>query len=191
MSTDVKFVDRQIFRLQNCENFCRVLVCLRAFSLISAGVAVFWRWYRISWNWKWTWSVSFFIIWPGVICQTADDASVAGVNLTEEYQKDNSTLFMCCSGFCVDLLTKFSQDLSFDFQLVSRSDKNIFNAFYWILTWKFPDRSLYHISAVGFFFSAGSILYLDTISICFNVGSTRCRYVHIRNYASLHDAHKV
>ena len=64
---------------------------------------------------------NFFPFFPsisGVICQTGDDAAVAQANLTEERQKDNSTLFKCCSGFCVDLLTKFSQDLSFDFQLV-------------------------------------------------------------------------
>ena len=60
-----------------------------------------------------------------MICQIADDAAVAKANLTEEHRhKDNSSsLFKCCSGFCVDLLTKFSQDLSFDFQLVREKKK--------------------------------------------------------------------
>jgi hypothetical protein len=29
----------------------------------------------------------------------------------------NSSLFQCCSGFCVDLLKKFSHDMSFDYAL--------------------------------------------------------------------------
>ena len=39
------------------------------------------------------------------------------INKTEEIKNSNSTLFKCCSGFCVDLLKKFSNDLSFDFAL--------------------------------------------------------------------------
>ena len=39
------------------------------------------------------------------------------VNRTEEIRNSNSTIFKCCSGFCVDLLRKFSNDLSFDFAL--------------------------------------------------------------------------
>ena len=55
----------------------------------------------------------------GVICQVGSDADLVGVNITEEHSKSDSKLFKCCSGFCVDLLNKFAQDLSFDFQLVS------------------------------------------------------------------------
>ena len=40
-----------------------------------------------------------------------------GVNITEERRNPNSTKFRCCSGFCVDLIKKFSSDLSFDFAL--------------------------------------------------------------------------
>ena len=40
-----------------------------------------------------------------------------GVNITEEMRNPNSTKFKCCSGFCVDLIKKFSNDLSFDFAL--------------------------------------------------------------------------
>jgi hypothetical protein len=30
---------------------------------------------------------------------------VKGMNLTEEKKNDNSTIFRCCSGFCVDLVS--------------------------------------------------------------------------------------
>ena len=29
---------------------------------------------------------------------------VKGLNLTEEKRRDNSTVFRCCSGYCVDLV---------------------------------------------------------------------------------------
>ena len=60
----------------------------------------------------------------GTICQLKDDSFILsnGVNVTEEKKKLNSTVFACCTGFCVDLLTKFSEDLSFDFQLVRVRD---------------------------------------------------------------------
>ena len=44
------------------------------------------------------------------------------INKTEEIRNSNSTLFKCCSGFCVDLLKKFSTDLSFDFALKRVAD---------------------------------------------------------------------
>ena len=40
-----------------------------------------------------------------------------GVNITEEKRNPNSTKFKCCSGFCVDLIRKFSVDLAFDYAL--------------------------------------------------------------------------
>ena len=52
----------------------------------------------------------------GVICQMVPEKDLRGVNMTEEMMKENSTLLQCCSGFCVDLLLKLSQDLSFDFR---------------------------------------------------------------------------
>ena len=39
----------------------------------------------------------------GVLCMLTDD--VKGFNLTEEKRNENSTVFRCCSGFCVDLVT--------------------------------------------------------------------------------------
>ena len=58
----------------------------------------------------------------GVICQIANDDEMETVNETLEMQKENSTVFRCCTGFCVDLLNKFGQDLSFDFKLVRVRD---------------------------------------------------------------------
>ena len=58
-----------------------------------------------------------------------------GVNITEEKRNPNSTKFKCCSGFCVDLIRKFSADLSFDFAL-----KRVkVSCDWWILTILFSD----------------------------------------------------
>ncbi|TRY68476.1 hypothetical protein TCAL_11017 [Tigriopus californicus] len=60
----------------------------------------------------------------GVVCQMVDYSELIGVNTTEEKSKVNSTMFQCCSGFCVDLLLKFAHDLSFDFHMVRVRDGN-------------------------------------------------------------------
>ena len=50
-------------------------------------------------------------------CACFEAVPPVGVNITEEMRNPNSTKFRCCSGFCVDLIKKFSDDLSFDFAL--------------------------------------------------------------------------
>ena len=50
-------------------------------------------------------------------CKLECPRALVGVNITEEKRNPNSTKFKCCSGFCVDLIRKFSADLSFDFAL--------------------------------------------------------------------------
>ena len=59
----------------------------------------------------------------GVLCYTVDPATLApGTNITKEAAQFNSSVLRCCSGFCVDLLNKFSRDLSFDFHMVRVKD---------------------------------------------------------------------
>ena len=59
----------------------------------------------------------------GVLCYMVDPADLApGMNITEEAAKLNSSVLRCCSGFCVDLLNKFSSDLHFDFHMVRVKD---------------------------------------------------------------------
>ncbi len=59
----------------------------------------------------------------GVLCQLKHDDQIIGVNMTHEATNDESEILRCCSGFCVDLLHKFAQDLSFDFQLTRYTKK--------------------------------------------------------------------
>lgn len=37
--------------------------------------------------------------------------------------KNETAYFMCCSGFCIDLLKKFSKDLGFNYDLTQVEDK--------------------------------------------------------------------
>ena len=36
---------------------------------------------------------------------------------------NNTDFYMCCSGFCIDLLKKFSTDLGFSYRLTQVADK--------------------------------------------------------------------
>ena len=66
----------------------------------------------------------------GVICQMYDDEYIKEqeqkglINRTEELNNPDSEIFKCCTGFCVDLLEKFSNDLSFDFEMIRVRDGN-------------------------------------------------------------------
>ena len=64
----------------------------------------------------------------GVICQMFDDdyikqqEQMGNINITEEKNNPDSKIFKCCTGFCVDLLEKFSSDLSFDYKMIRVRD---------------------------------------------------------------------
>ena len=64
----------------------------------------------------------------GVICQMYDDDYLNEqqqkglLNITEELKNADSEYFKCCTGFCVDLLEKFSNDLSFDYKMIRVGD---------------------------------------------------------------------
>ena len=64
----------------------------------------------------------------GVICQMYDDDYLneqqqkGAINITEEKNNPESKYFKCCTGFCVDLLEKFSRDLSFDYKMIRVGD---------------------------------------------------------------------
>ncbi|XP_071515349.1 glutamate receptor ionotropic, NMDA 2C-like isoform X2 [Panulirus ornatus] len=56
----------------------------------------------------------------GVPCRIASDTMMQGVNIT--WAMRNSSYFRCCSGFCIDLLVKFSQDLGFSYDFFRVED---------------------------------------------------------------------
>ncbi|XP_047737425.1 glutamate receptor ionotropic, NMDA 2B, partial [Hyalella azteca] len=61
----------------------------------------------------------------GVLCRVATDEMMVGVNVTEAMR--NSSYYRCCSGFCIDLLVKFSNDLGFSYDF-SRVEDGIWGA---------------------------------------------------------------
>ncbi|XP_066971386.1 glutamate receptor ionotropic, NMDA 2B-like isoform X1 [Macrobrachium rosenbergii] len=56
----------------------------------------------------------------GVPCRIASDHMMQGVNVT--WAMRNSSYYRCCSGFCIDLLVKFSHDLGFSYDFFRVED---------------------------------------------------------------------
>ncbi|XP_043198782.1 glutamate receptor ionotropic, NMDA 2B-like, partial [Amphibalanus amphitrite] len=56
----------------------------------------------------------------GVLCRVANETALHGVNMTEA--RADPRLFRCCSGFCIDLLEKFADDLGFTYDLFRNED---------------------------------------------------------------------
>nr|AXF48844.1 ionotropic receptor IR13 [Lobesia botrana] len=51
----------------------------------------------------------------GVICRVAPEAEVAGLEAGTAHR--NSSLYQCCSGFCIDLLQQLAEQLGFTYEL--------------------------------------------------------------------------
>ncbi|XP_031771807.1 glutamate receptor ionotropic, NMDA 2B isoform X7 [Apis florea] len=56
----------------------------------------------------------------GVHCRVAKDSDMVEMD-TQSAQK-NESFFQCCSGFCIDLLQKFSEEIGFTYELVRVED---------------------------------------------------------------------
>lgn len=54
----------------------------------------------------------------GVLCRIASDTEVLDIDLAHK----NISYFQCCSGFCIDLLEKFAEELGFTYELVRVED---------------------------------------------------------------------
>ncbi|KAI5645388.1 ligated ion channel l-glutamate- and glycine-binding site domain-containing protein [Phthorimaea operculella] len=51
----------------------------------------------------------------GVLCRVAPESEVAGLEAGAAHR--NSSLYQCCSGFCIDLLTQLAEQLGFTYEL--------------------------------------------------------------------------
>ncbi|XP_046659792.1 glutamate receptor ionotropic, NMDA 2B isoform X4 [Homalodisca vitripennis] len=56
----------------------------------------------------------------GVICRVATDPDTFEMDITAAHR--NGTYNQCCSGFCIDLLEKFAEELGFTYELVRVED---------------------------------------------------------------------
>ncbi|XP_071449894.1 glutamate receptor ionotropic, NMDA 2B isoform X2 [Hetaerina americana] len=56
----------------------------------------------------------------GVLCRFAADSDMSGLDVTQAHR--NASYYQCCSGFCIDLLEKFSEELGFTYELVRVED---------------------------------------------------------------------
>ncbi|XP_028045100.1 glutamate receptor ionotropic, NMDA 2B isoform X6 [Monomorium pharaonis] len=56
----------------------------------------------------------------GVHCRVAKDSDMVGMDI-QSAQK-NGSFYQCCSGFCIDLLQKFSEEIGFTYELVRVED---------------------------------------------------------------------
>ncbi|CAH0546708.1 unnamed protein product [Brassicogethes aeneus] len=57
----------------------------------------------------------------GVLCRIASDLDIQEVDMAEAHR--NGSYYQCCSGFCIDLLQKFSEELGFTYELVRVEDR--------------------------------------------------------------------
>lgn len=56
----------------------------------------------------------------GVLCRVAPEHQMVDVDILQAHK--NSSFFQCCSGFCIDLLEKFAEELGFTYELVRVED---------------------------------------------------------------------
>lgn len=56
----------------------------------------------------------------GVLCRIAPDHMMVDVDILQAHK--NSSFYQCCSGFCIDLLEKFAEELGFTYELVRVED---------------------------------------------------------------------
>ncbi|XP_060534874.1 glutamate receptor ionotropic, NMDA 2B [Cylas formicarius] len=56
----------------------------------------------------------------GVLCRVASDEAITEVDMAQAHR--NGSYYQCCSGFCIDLLQKFSEELGFTYELVRVED---------------------------------------------------------------------
>ncbi|XP_065160773.1 glutamate receptor ionotropic, NMDA 2B-like isoform X2 [Atheta coriaria] len=56
----------------------------------------------------------------GVLCRVATDKEIKEVDMSQAHR--NESFYQCCSGFCIDLLEKFSEELGFTYELVRVED---------------------------------------------------------------------
>ncbi|XP_054286010.1 glutamate receptor ionotropic, NMDA 2B isoform X4 [Macrosteles quadrilineatus] len=56
----------------------------------------------------------------GVICRVGTDNDAADMDISAAHR--NGTYYQCCSGFCIDLLEKFAEELGFTYELVRVED---------------------------------------------------------------------
>ncbi|XP_077297694.1 glutamate ionotropic receptor NMDA type subunit 2 isoform X2 [Arctopsyche grandis] len=56
----------------------------------------------------------------GVLCRVATDHDMAEVDMGAAHK--NGSFYQCCSGFCIDLLEKFAEELGFTYELVRVED---------------------------------------------------------------------
>ncbi|CAD7089910.1 unnamed protein product [Hermetia illucens] len=56
----------------------------------------------------------------GVLCRVAADHEMADIDMGQAHR--NGSFYQCCSGFCIDLLEKFAEELGFTYELVRVED---------------------------------------------------------------------
>ncbi|XKL63873.1 hypothetical protein PGB90_006237 [Kerria lacca] len=56
----------------------------------------------------------------GVLCRVAREADMNQIDITQAYR--NETFYQCCSGFCIDLLSRLAEELAFTYELIRVED---------------------------------------------------------------------